>query len=173
MVSPQNSPETPAPKKKLGALPGPGIDDILKKTLSRWPWIVVSVVVITGLAWLYQARISPVYRRAAELAIKLPATQGSSGFSVASQFQTLGLANGAPNLDNELAYFKSPDLMQEVVEAYGLNVSIYRPGTFRSTLLYGSTSPLIVKFPSLLENESASCVLPLSTDNAYTVSDLV
>lgn len=174
MVSQQNSPEMPAatPKKKLAALPGPGIDEILKKTLNHWPWIVVSVVVLTGLAWLYQARISPVYTRSAEIAIKLPAGQGQSGFSVATQFETLGISNSSPNIANELFYLKSPDLMQEVVEAYGLDISVYKPGTFRQDLVYGSTCPVTVKFPSMLENESASCVLELSKGDTYTITDL-
>lgn len=175
MVSPQNQQEAPAhaPKKKLAALPGPGIDEILKKTLQRWPWIVVSVVVITGLAWLYQARISPIYTRSAEIAIKLPAGQGQSGFSVGTQFETLGISNSSPNIANELFYLKSPDLMQEVVEAYGLDISCYRPGTFRQDLVYGSTCPITVKMPSMLENESASFTLTLSKDNTFTITDLV
>ncbi len=177
MVSTQNTPETGAVgapiKKKLAALPGPGIDEILKKTISHWPWIVASVVILTGLAWLYQARISPVYTRTAQIAIKLPAKRGQSGYSVSTQFENFGLAAGVPNLDNELFYLKSPDLMQEVVEAYGLDISCYKPSTFRSDLLYGSNCPVIVKLPSLLENESASFELKLSKNSTYTVTELV
>ena len=176
MGSTQNTPETvgvaASAKRKLAALPGPGIDEILKKTISRWPWILVSVVVVTGLAWLYQARISPTYTRSAEIAIKLPAQKGNSGYSVTAQLQSLGLADGAPNLENELFYLKSPDLMHEVVEAYGLDISCYNPSTFRSDLVYGSSCPVTVKLPSLLENESASCVLTLGKDATYTISDL-
>lgn len=176
MVSPQNTQETPANvtnKRKVSSLPGPGIDEILKKTFSHWPWIVASVIILTGLAWLYQARISPVYTRTAQIALKFAPGQGSSGYSVSTQFETFGLSNGNDNLINEMYYMKSPDLMQEVVQAYGMDISVYKPSMFRSDLVYGSTCPVIVKLPSMLENESASFELSLTKGDKFTVSEMV
>ena len=84
----------------------------------RWYWYVISVAVCVGIAWLMLARSPRLYTKSETILIKDP-TFGNSASSV--DLSEVGVMPKYANLENEIAIFTSPDLMENVVKAYNLN----------------------------------------------------
>ncbi|MDE5850839.1 MAG: polysaccharide biosynthesis tyrosine autokinase, partial [Muribaculaceae bacterium] len=64
--------------------------------------------------------------------------------------------NATNNLYNEMAYFESPDLMQQVIERLGLQTSYLMRKGLRNTVLYGSNLPINVTFETLSDGIGGS-----------------
>ena len=147
------------------------LSEVCFSTLRRWPWILISIAVCMGLAVYYLLRTPPTYTRTASIVIK-DDSKGSSGISEAGAFSDMGLLQANSNISDEINKIMSPDVMTEVVKRLDLNVSCYKPGKFHNELIYGSQLPVNVKFPSALENTSASATVKLLPGEKYVVEDL-
>lgn len=84
----------------------------------RWYWYLLTLIVCVGLAWLILARTPRIYTKSETVLIKDP-TFGNGAASV--DLSEVGVMPKYANLQNEIAIFTSPDLIEEVVKAYGLN----------------------------------------------------
>lgn len=118
--------------------------------LKQWRWILLSLMVCMGLAVLYLAWAPFSYTRAAQVEIKEDGESGST--SALAMFSDLGIGNATNNLYNEMAYFESPDLMEQVVHRLGLMTNYVMKKGLRNTFLYGSTLPVTVTFETLPES---------------------
>ena len=147
------------------------ISDIIHTTLRKWPWILVSVAICVGLAVVYVLRSQPVYSRTASIVIKDDA-QGNS-ISDLDAFADMGLIQSYSNINDEINKLKSPDVMTEVVKRLKLDVNYSVPGTFHKDVIYGTTLPVKIELPSLLEEESASATIDIDAEGYYTISDIV
>ena len=122
--------------------------DIFFLCLSKWYWIVTSVIVCLVLAILYIKITPPTYKRTATVLIKDDAPKRFSGSINLSELADMGMTS---NVQNEILTFQSPSLMKGVVEQLRLDVNCYADGFFYDRLLYGTNLPYKVEIFDLDE----------------------
>ena len=127
------------------------LSDIFFMTLHHWPWIIVSLVVCLGFAYLYILRTPKVYTRSAEVLIKEQNKGRTAGME---DFSTMGLFQSKTNIVNEISTMQAKDLMTEVVSRLGLDYNYYRKGTFHNQLLYGPDLPVHAVVAGLGEEDA-------------------
>lgn len=145
------------------------IMDIVMITLRHWPWMLVSIAVCLGAAWLYLQHTPDVYTRSADIMIRDDKKGNST--SGMEDFADFGLLQSNTDITNEINTLLSKDMMLEVVQRLGLDVEYSRPGALRSNVLYGPTLPVKVEFPGLPAEGSASMNLNVK-GGKVTISDL-
>ena len=146
------------------------ITDVIYTTLQRWPWILLSLFICLGLAYIYLLRTAPTFERSASIVIK-DDDQGSSLGDV-SGISELGFVKTNSNLLDEINKLKSPDIMMEVVRRLHLDKNYAIDGQFHDDVLYGSTLPITVDFPGLLDTRAVHAVVGVSPDGKVSISDL-
>ncbi len=144
------------------------LSDIFFLTLRHWPWIIVSVVVCMGLAYLYLLRTPNVYTRAAEILIKTESNSQSFG----EDLSALGLFQNNTNLQNEILNLKSQDMMEEVVRRLSLDINYYKEGGFHNKVVYGNKLPVTISVPHFPEENKFSLTLTVGKDGTVTIEDL-
>jgi capsular exopolysaccharide synthesis family protein len=144
--------------------------EVCLKTIKHWPWIIASVVICVGFAYFNLLRTTPLYTRDASVLIK----HDSSGSSVPGslgEFSEMGLITPNSNLADELSKLSSPDMMVDVVRRLHLDMNYSVSHRFRDEVLYGTTLPIRVSFPTLLDSEGASMTVNIDKGN-ISLSDL-
>lgn len=142
--------------------------DILLATLKKWPWLLLSVIICCGLGFLYILRTPNTYSQSATLVIK----DDDEGGSAAKDLSSIGLFQNNSNLQNEVATLKSPDLMEDVVTALGLDYSYSIPGIFHDKVAYGKNLPITVTAPKLTSEISAFFKINVEPNGDVTISDI-
>lgn len=153
---------------KSGAASMP-LMDIFFMTLRHWPWIIVSVVICVGIAYLYLLRTPNVYSRSAEIQIKQDSKGKSAG---AEEFAQLGLFKQDTNIQDEIANLTSKDLMEEVVSRLGLDISYYTTGQFHDVDLYGYDLPITVVVGDFPVNKRFSLDLTVDKNGKVSITNL-
>ncbi|MDE7347989.1 MAG: polysaccharide biosynthesis tyrosine autokinase [Muribaculaceae bacterium] len=136
--------------------------ELFTAIVRQWRWILLSLMVCIGLALLYLAWKPFSYTREAQVEIKEDGESGSS--SALAMFSDLGIGNATNNLYNEMAYFESPDLIEQVIERLGLQTNYIMKKGLRSTVLYGSSLPVTVTFETLSSNIGGSFKMKIDND---------
>jgi len=102
----------------------------------------------------------PVYQRESLVLV----VRSDRGADISSAFAGMGaMFQNNPEKMNELMSLTTPSLMIDVTRRLNLNVNYSTPGEWYPIALYGSTLPVLIEFPGLDENTSASAsgqVLP-------------
>lgn len=137
----------PTSKAAVAPVQKISVKELTDVILSKWRWILLSLMVCMSLAVLYLAWKPFSYSREAQVEIKEEGDSGSS--SALAMFSDLGIGSATNNLYNEMAYFESPDLMGQVVERLGLQTNYLMRKGLRNTVLYGSNLPVTVTFETL------------------------
>ena len=158
----------PAPQQQSEV----SMSDLFYICLGNWKWFVLSVVLCLSASVLYLLRTAPVYTRTASVLIKQD-SKGHSVSDVAGELSSLGLVNTNSNVNNELITFTSPALVLQLVQRMNLDINYSKPGTFRSTTLYGSTLPVQVELLDMDDTANASMVLTLTPEGTCNISDMV
>lgn len=110
------------------------IRKFVNKFYSLWPWLIVSAVVGTGLAWCYLKISFPAYKIHASVLVQ--DDNKSTDLGEASILRDFGLF-GKSNVDNEAEIFKSRTLIEQVVKNMQLNVSYFTEGKVKNTETWG------------------------------------
>ncbi|MCM1368810.1 MAG: polysaccharide biosynthesis tyrosine autokinase [Candidatus Amulumruptor caecigallinarius] len=144
--------------------------DTVKATLQRWPWILASLTFFLFLGAAYILITPKTYTQTASMVIK----QDGEGASAAmlGDLQSLGLFSSNNDVENELETFKSPDLMEEVVDYLDLSTTYYKPGKFHDTVIFGTSLPVKVSLPGLSEKSSCSFKIEVTPKGEVTLSKL-
>lgn len=162
--------QTPNNKKKnitaAGTVP---LSDIFFMTLRHWHWILLSVLVCVGAAYIYLLRTPNVYTRAAEILIKDESKGKSAG---AEEFADMGLFQSNTNIQNEMTNLKAKDIMEEVVKRLGLDINYYHEGRFHDVPAYGYDLPVKVTLAGYPADGSLSFNLDVNREGKVTVSGL-
>lgn len=145
------------------------LKEIFMAGLRKWKWIVASVLICLALGFLYLARTPKSYTASAAVEIKNDENSSSMN-SALSAFSDMGLGSANANLYNEMAYFQSPDLMESVVEALGLDVSYYMRDGLKKVSPYGKEDPIKVTFENLPEGEGGSFRVLIDNDGMVTLN---
>ena len=145
------------------------LSDIFFMTLHHWPWILLSVIICVGAAYVYLLRTPNVYTRSAEILIKDDSKGQSTG---GEEFANLGLFQSNTNIQNEMTNLQAKDLMEEVVKRLGLDIDYYHGGTFHDVVVYGYDLPVKLTISGFPDEGSLSMDLTVSKDGKVSISDL-
>ncbi|MBD5326269.1 MAG: polysaccharide biosynthesis tyrosine autokinase [Bacteroides sp.] len=164
------SKETTTRKKAISAAGTVPLTDIFFMTLRHWPWILLSVFICVGVAYMYLMVTPNIYTRAAEILIKEETqVNGVSGVDLS----TFGLNyQSNTNIQNEVLNLKAKDLMEEVVNRLELDVNYLKPGRFHNDIVYGVTVPVKVDIVDFPKEHSLSFDLDVNGDGKVTISDM-
>lgn len=151
---------------QAGTIP---LSDIFFMTLHHWPWILLSVFICVGAAYIYLLRTPNVYTRSAEILIK----DDTKGQSIGGEeFANLGLFQSNTNIQNEMTNLQAKDLMEEVVKRLGLDINYYHSGRFHDIVAYGYDLPVKLSVTGFPDEESFSMNLSVDKDGKVTIADL-
>lgn len=126
------------------------ISDIISWTFSHKLFITLSVIVCLLLATVYIYRSPSVYKRESSVMIRSN-SNGQSQIGELAAFEDLGMFNTGLDVYNEIEAFRSPILMEEVVERLGLNTTYTSKNWIgRQTDWYGQ-APISVIFSNCPE----------------------
>lgn len=156
-------------KKSISANGSVPLSDIFFMTLRHWPWILLSVTLCIGAAYIYLLRTPNVYTRCAELLIKDDGKGKSAG---GEEFADLGLFQSNTNIQNEMTNLKAKDLMEEVVRRLGLDIDYYHEGGFHDVVAYGYDLPVKVTIDGFPSENSLSFNLNVDKDGKFTITKL-
>lgn len=151
---------------QAGTIP---LSDIFFMTLHHWPWILLSVFICVGAAYIYLLRTPNVYTRSAEILIKDDTKGQSTG---GEEFANLGLFQSNTNIQNEMTNLQAKDLMEEVVKRLGLDINYYHSGRFHDIVAYGYDLPVKLSVTGFPDEESFSMNLSVDKDGKVTIADL-
>lgn len=144
--------------------------DIIFMTLRHWPWIILSIALCVGIAYIHLLRTPDVYSRSAEILIKDESKGNSVG---ADEFANMGLFQSNTNLQNEIYNLKSKDMTEEVVRRLGLDINYFKDGRFHDQVAYGTDLPVRVTATGYPEESSLSFTLKVDPAGQVTVKDFV
>lgn len=145
------------------------LSDIFFMTLHHWPWILLSVFLCVGAAYVYLLRTPNVYSRSAEILIKDDTKGQSTG---AEEFANLGLFQSNTNIQNEMTNLKAKDLMEEVVKRLGLDITYFHHGKFHDVVVYGYDLPIKLTIFNYPNEEGLTMNLSVSKDGDVMINDL-
>ena len=148
------------------------LQDIYHLFVSNWYWFALSLAVTLGANIWYLLVTAPVYTRTASILIKESSKGQSAIGSDVSTFSDIGLFNANTNVNNEIISFKSPAVIQEVVQRLHLNINYQSEGRFHRETLYGTTLPLNIVFKDLGANDVVTLTLRIEDSTHVVVSDI-
>lgn len=135
------------------------ISEIIKPYIKRWKWLLGSVILFLTLAYYFLKTQNPVYETVSTVLIKdSKKSGGGQDFEMLKDLSGLGKMN-SDGVDNEIEIFKSKKMISAVIKDLGLETDILIPGFFKSTEVYGKTSPIIVKMVN--EKEDYKPISPI------------
>lgn len=145
---------------------GFNIKDILFAVLSKWYWIVLSLIVTMSVASLYLMKTQDIYTRTISVLIK-DDSKGSSSANV--DLSEMGIMQTTTNLDNEIFTLKSADMMDEVVEILGLNDVYMTKRGLKNVELYRQSPMLVEPVDSLMPAAYSFAIRPVN-GGAFTLN---
>lgn len=147
---------------------GPSLKEVLGRTLKNWKWLVLSLIIFSGLGVLLVLRTPKSYTENAQIVLR----NDSEGSSAVKEFNDIGIFSRNSNVMNEISTMSSPDITEEVVKMLDLTVDYFAPGVFHDKVLYGSNLPVNVSFPDLNEQDAISFKLDFDKNGNYTLTQL-
>ncbi|MFT4224752.1 GumC family protein [Dysgonomonas sp.] len=147
------------------------IQDLWYMSIAKWHWFAISLVISLFVAFIYVSITAPIYTRSASVLIKDNSKGGMSSDEI-STFSDMGLFKSNTNINNEIQTFKSPLLMQEVVQRLKLYENYSIDGFFREKVLYKNI-PISIATDSLIDTMPFSCSIELLPQNGIRISKLI
>lgn len=124
------------------------LKDIVNDYLQYWYLFVLGLVLALGIAYVYLRYSTPRYLAQASVLIKDENDMGLTG-DLQSIFRFSGFSNRflSGRMENEVAVFKSKQLISEAIKTLNLNISYETVGTIKSSELY-HYKPITVNYLS-------------------------
>ena len=121
------------------------LNEILRPYLLKWPWFIISALLLTIVGYIALKFVTPVYK--VETTVLIKDAKNNSGNSEMGMLQDLSGFGGMKtnSVDNEIEIFKSKKLMNDVVTFNNLQTDIYVNDGFVKKELYQESSPILVK----------------------------
>jgi capsular exopolysaccharide synthesis family protein len=128
------------------------IRDEVEKYLRYWKWFLLSLILFSGLAYIYLRYSTPEYVATASILIKDNKKTGLS--AELETFKDLGIVGGNSlnNTDNEVEILRSRKVVGAVVDSLRLNINYFISGRVVQSEVYGKSAP--IKLELLKKNES-------------------
>ena len=122
-----------APEPKIN------IRELIDRYLHYWVWFVLGIVISCFVAYTMLRYSTPIYQSSATILIQNQEEDVLKGLSA---FQDLGLTEKSTKLDNEIALFKTPTILESVVRKLQLNRTYLMVGQnagIKKSELYNNT----------------------------------
>ena len=147
------------------------LTDIIFLTLHHWPWILLSIFICVGMAYVYLLRTPNVYTRSAQVQLKDDSKIRRSRSDM-DELVSMGVLSSGSNIQNEIHNLKSKDLMEEVVRRLGLDVNYYVDGSFHDKVVYGYDQPVKLTVVDYPDDGSYSLDLNVTPAGKVTITNL-
>ena len=122
----------------------PNFQIYLKRYLTKWPWLLLSLVVSLVAAYVYLLYQMPIYNVRASVLVK----DEKKGISEQTSLKEVNVFTESKVVENEMEILKSHTIMGRVVKNLGLTVRYSRPtSTYRKEIYQESPIRLIVEKP--------------------------
>lgn len=117
----------------------PDVRRWLFRTLSLWPYFLLSIGICVALAYLSIRYTNPLYRIGASVMVK---DEKKGGETIGNPLmEEMGFGNSSKLVENEVEVLKSYDLMDSVVNDLKLYVTIKHMGRLRDVELFNNGLP--------------------------------
>lgn len=117
------------------------ITQAIGEYLSYWPLFLFSVILFSGLAFVYNRYKVPLYEATATIIIK----DEKKGNEVSKQMEDLDIIATKKISENEIEVLQSRSIMSNVVRKLNLYAPLKQEGKVKALSAY-STSPVIIEF---------------------------
>lgn len=126
------------------------IQKTLGKFLIQWKLYLISLIVVSILAFLYVRYSTPLYAVHAQVLVEDNESQSGSSSSTSFEQSNMladfsGLFDMQSNVYNEMAILKTKDLLEKTINGLHLNIAYYRTGDIRDVEMF-NRSPFKVDF---------------------------
>lgn len=138
----------------------------------HWQWIIVSVLICLGTAYVYLRYTTPIYKATAKLLIKDDESQQRPYTKNALAYASnLGIMSNSTGIDNEMEILKSSTISEEAVKDLKLYTEYYIKGRIKNRLVY-KNQPINVDIDanSLEKLEQPIKLKIKHKDNVYQVT---
>ena len=142
------------------------IGELIKPYVKRWYWFVIGALIALTLGYLFLKTQQKIFEVSSTVLIRDAKTSPSGkDFGMLQDLSGLG-SMGSNGVDNEIEIFKSKKLMKAVVKNLNLETDIYAKEKFKDIELYGSSSPVVVKYLGSKETEKESNPITLEINGS-------
>lgn len=137
------------------------LKEVINDYLGYWYLFVLGLIISLGIAYTYLRYTTPRFLTQASVLIKDDSDAGFSG-DLQSLFRFSGFSNRfiSGRMENEVAVFKSKQLISEAIKELNLNITYETLGTIKSSELY-PYKPITVKYLSFNNPVQNNPVPPL------------
>lgn len=146
------------------------IKDLLMTCLSSWKWILLSVILCVGLAYLYTLRTPRIYTQYTDLQFK-NMDEGGGSIDGMAAFSNMGLFHNDVSVHNEIMALSSPALMSEVVKRLHLDMNYSLPGRFHPEVAYGDNLPVEASLVDIDDETPVGFNIHIDKDGKIKLSD--
>jgi tyrosine-protein kinase Etk/Wzc len=122
---------------------------LLARYLALWPWLLFSIAIFIGLAFLYTTYAKPMYHISSRVLVNDEKKGGGLAAGTDMLGDLGGLLGGKSTVDNEAEILKTRELMEHVVEDMELNITYSKSVKFKDVQVY--KAPFTIKPINLLD----------------------
>lgn len=119
------------------------LNEVIKPYLNRWKLFLISVIAVIILFFLYIKKTPPVYEITSTVLIR-DVKKSPLDFGMMSELSSFG-GRANSGINNEIELLKSKKLTKEVVQRLNIQNKLYSKKGLRSTELYDSSSPFLIR----------------------------
>ena len=121
--------------------------ELIEKYTYHWKWFILAILMALAAAFVYLRYTPQQYTVATSILIEDENTGGLP--SELSAFEDMGLLGGSKKkVETEIGLLKSRTLMQNTVQALGINISYFTQGRVREMEVYKDKVPFNIQFTS-------------------------
>lgn len=147
---------------------------IYKTFILNWKWFLLSILICTGIGFLYLRYTTPIYNTTAKLLIKddnSDRRSGRGGLQALENMTNLGVISNSYGIENEQEILTSTTIAEQAVRDLKLYVNYYIKGSVKNSLVY-KEQPINIEMDFVhLEKLNAPVKLKITRkDNSYTIS---
>lgn len=146
------------------------IKDVFHVVLSKWYWVVLSVILCLGLGIVHIFRTPKTYQRRASVLVKSEANINADLMQMSEFSRSRGFSI-KDHVENEVVIFKTENIVGETVDRLDLDVSYFIKRRLRLDNVY-KKSPVTVTFVNAIPEESISMKVRPHGNDGYEVYDL-
>ena len=118
--------------------------ELIEKYTYHWKWFILAILVALAAAFVYLRYTPQQYTVATSILIEDENTGGLP--SELSAFEDMGLLGGSKKkVETEIGLLKSRTLMQNTVQALGINISYFTKGRVREMEVYKDKVPFNIQ----------------------------
>lgn len=148
------------------------LSDIWALIIENKVWFATCIIVCLMFAAFYKYKTASVYQQTAKIIIdESAANSAMRDLSNISEAFSGVKSSGGINVNNEIEYISSPDLMQVVVERLGLQTRYFSHQPLRIRELYNQ-SPFAVSLSNPDKHSYVTFKITGARDSMYVITDL-